>query len=1092
MKNILNRCGSVKTVRGRGNVATVLPHPQSLSRWEREAAIAARSSSEISPADTAANFAGGGARFSLSQRERAGVRENSRYFAHSRFLFRRAVRCFFLLCALCVLCGSTSFAQPTEVQFLSGHGKDDAVPWKFLCTSGANSGAWTNLPVPSQWDVRGFGTLTYHKDATNAYDERGLYEHEFFVVENWRGKRIFLVFDGVMTDTDAKLNGQSVGAIHQGSFYRFKYEVTSLVKFGATNKLEVNVARHSANESVNKAERLADYWVFAGIFRPVYLEAVPSEFIERVAIDAKADGSFSAQVFLGGTTAGTEIEAQIQTLDGKNVSKTVAAGILPAVEPGFQPGGKNAATANDFKNSSASISSNASPGGRMPPSTAGRMPAATIRAQTASPKLWTAETPNLYNAVFSLKQNGNVIHTFTQRFGFRTMEVRDGDGLYVNGQKIILKGADRHSFWPESGRCLSEAVHRLDIGTMKDANMNAVRMSHYPPDAQFLDLCDELGLYVLDELAGWHNHYDREVGAKLVHEMLARDVNHPCILFWDNGNEGGWNTNLDHIFPELDPQQRRVLHPWATFSGVNTAHYLAYDKAEIAAGGKKVYFTGNQELVATNDRAKYIYMPTEFLHGLYDGGAGAGLDDYWRMMTASKTLGGGFIWALVDEGIKRPDTGEIDVAGNQAPDGIVGPYRQREGSFYTIKEIWSPIQITRDAKGGFKLENHFSFTDASECAFEFELRQLETPGSSGTGILPVSSGNFAAASKSETHRQDACATTNCAALYTVLTSGKIPAPKIAPGRSGDFKFSPPLNKNADALALRVNDPAGRELWTWVWPLKKDLSHRLAEEPATQHAVPSATNGVITVTAGELTATFSEQTGLLTGVQRGAQKFSLTNGPRLATGSATLRDIHFTTDGANAIVAAKFDGDLKSVLWRVNGNGWIQCSWTYAAHGTNEFLGVIFDYPEKLVTHKRWRGDGPFRVWQNRLRGVTAGVWENDYNDTLTGYRGWIYPEFKGFFANWHWLQLGTREGDITVINQGDTKFLQVLTPDFGPDKLKAKAFAPVPACGLGFLDAIPALGSKFKEAKFSGPHSLPTVVDTELSGSVSLYFGKLP
>ena len=640
------------------------------------------------------------------------------------------------------------------------------------------------------------------------------------------------------------------------------------------------------------------------------------------------------------------------------------------------------------------------------------------------------------------------------------MEVRDGDGLYVNGKKIILKGADRHSFWPDSGRCLSEAVHRLDIATLKDANMNAVRMSHYPPDAQFLDLCDELGLYVLDELAGWHNHYDSEVGAKLVHEMLARDVNHPCILFWDNGNEGGWNTNLDHIFLELDPQQRRVLHPWATFSGVNTAHYLAYDKAEIASGGQNVYYSNNQELVATNDRAKYIYMPTEFLHGLYDGGAGAGLDDYWRMMTASKTLGGGFIWALLDEGIKRPDTGEIDVAGNQAPDGIVGPYRQREGSFYTIKEIWSPIQIARGKNGAFKLENHFSFTDAGECEFNWELRKFSTPEGRGT--------------------------------FQTLASGKIPAPKIAPGQSGEFKFSPPPNKNADALALRVNDPSGRELWTWVWPLKKDASHRLAETAAGSHAIPSETNGVITVKSGELTATFSKETGRLTGVQRGAQKFSLTNGPRLAVGNATLREINFTDDGPDAVVVAKFDGDLKSVLWRINGNGWIQCSYTYAAHGTNEFLGVLFDYPENLVTHKRWRGDGPFRVWQNRLRGVTAGVWENDYNDTLTGYRGWIYPEFKGFFANWRWLQLGTREGDLTVINQGDTKFLQVLTPNFGPDKLKANAWARTPSCGLGFLDAIPPIGSKFKEAKFGGPQGQPTVLDTELSGSASFYFGALP
>ena len=361
----------------------------------------------------------------------------------------------------------------------------------------------------------------------------------------------------VMTDTDAKLNGQSVGPVHQGSFYRFKYEVTSLVKFGATNLLEVTVAKHSANQSVNNAERNADYWVFGGIFRPVYLEAVPQEFIERVAIDAKADGNFSAQVFLNGVTnaAATEVEVQIQTLDGKNVGEPFHDGISSdLLGLGFSE----------------------------------------LKSKVTSPKLWTAETPNLYSVEISLKQGGQMIHQTQQRFGFRMFEVRDGDGLYLNGQRVILKGADRHSFWPDSGRCLSEAVHRLDIATMKDANMNAVRMSHYPPDEQFLDLCDELGLYVLDELAGWHNHYDNEVGAKLVREMVVRDVNHPSILFWDNGNESGWNTNLDQLFAGFDPQQRRVLHPWAKFGGVNTSHYQSYDDMQKSCAGDM------------------IYMPTEF------------------------------------------------------------------------------------------------------------------------------------------------------------------------------------------------------------------------------------------------------------------------------------------------------------------------------------------------------------------------------------------------------------------------------------------------------------------------------------------------
>ncbi|MBC8096406.1 MAG: hypothetical protein H7Y43_11385, partial [Akkermansiaceae bacterium] len=151
-----------------------------------------------------------------------------------------------------------SFSLPAEEtlrQYLSGHGKDDAVPWKFQCTTGANSGFWTNLPVPSHWDMQGFGSLNYHKDPTNAFDEKGLYEREFSVPTNLLGKRIFLIFEGSMTDTSAKVNGQSAGPTHQGSFYQFRYEITPLVKFGETNLLEVTVAKYSANKSVNNAER---------------------------------------------------------------------------------------------------------------------------------------------------------------------------------------------------------------------------------------------------------------------------------------------------------------------------------------------------------------------------------------------------------------------------------------------------------------------------------------------------------------------------------------------------------------------------------------------------------------------------------------------------------------------------------------------------------------------------------------------------------------------------------------------------------------------------------------------------------------------
>ena len=159
--------------------------------------------------------------------------------------------------------------------------------------------------------------------------------------------------------------------------------------------------------------------------------------------------------------------------------------------------------------------------------------------------------------------------------------------------------------------------------------------------------------------------------------MCIRDRHHPSIVFWANGNEGGFNHDLDKLYPEWDTQKRPVIHPWANFGGIDTAHYPTYNCCATSL------FHGRD-----------VFMPTEFLHGLYDGGAGASLDDWWKDMLANPLSAGGFIWAFADEGIVRDDkNGAIDVAGNLAPDGIVGPYREKEGSFFAVKKIWTPVYL---------------------------------------------------------------------------------------------------------------------------------------------------------------------------------------------------------------------------------------------------------------------------------------------------------------------------------------------------------------------------------------------------------------
>ncbi len=172
----------------------------------------------------------------------------------------------------------------TEMRYLSGTGKDDAVIWDFYCTEGRKSGVWTRIRVPSCWETEGFGDYQYGGDRqreTNPFPkEQGKYRRTFVVPKHWKNRVVRLVFDGSMTDTEVWVNGKSAGPIHQGSFYRFKFDITPLLKFGETNLLEVTVSKESSNVSVNRAERLGDYWNFGGIFRPVFLEALPPRFID--------------------------------------------------------------------------------------------------------------------------------------------------------------------------------------------------------------------------------------------------------------------------------------------------------------------------------------------------------------------------------------------------------------------------------------------------------------------------------------------------------------------------------------------------------------------------------------------------------------------------------------------------------------------------------------------------------------------------------------------------------------------------------------------------------------------------------------------
>lgn len=901
---------------------------------------------------------------------------------------------------------ANSLPAGSEIQYLTGFGKDDPVLWDFYCTSGRQSGYWTKIPVPSNWEFYGFGGYNYGHDS-NKFSEQGLYKRTFSIPEEWTRKRVLLVFDGVMTDTEVSVNGQAAGAVHQGGFYRFKYDITDKVNVGSSeNLLEVTVSKVSSNSSVEQAERQADYWVFGGIYRPVYLEAVPGEYIDWTSIDAKADGSFSADVYLKNQSAVNNIVAQITQLDGTPVGA-------------------------EFQQTVASGQSKV-----------------TISANVTDPELWTAETPNLYYVNFTLRAGQTDVHSIQQRFGFRTIEVRPGDGIYLNGSEIILKGVNRHSFWPDSGRCLSQQISYDDIQTMKDMNMNAVRMSHYPPDEHFLNYCDELGLYVLDELAGWQwPPYDTTVGEKLVKEMLTRDVNHASILFWDNGNEGGWNTALDNDFAIYDRQNRAVLHPWTTFSGVNTDHYETYSSVQSILSGST------------------LYMPTEFLHGLYDGGHGAGLNDYWNLLMNSTLGAGGFLWVYADEGVVRTDIpGFIDTDGNHAPDGIVGPYHEKEGSFNTIKEIWCPVQTAQaELSAGFdgtiSLENHYDFTNLSECGFQWQLVDFKAPDTSQSG-------------------------------FDVVNSGTLSGPSVAPDNSGHITVPLPTDwQNRDALYLTATDGNGRDLWTWTCPIQNQQGVReQIVDFGTGNVLGAVNSNVLTVTDGTLEAQFDLNTGKLIQVSKAGQIYSLGNGPRrVPAGSGTAVVTHGSAADHYFVQAATSQG-LDSFRWKIYPSGWVELSYRYSLSGDQDYLGITFDYPENHVLCKKWLGEGPYRVWKNRMRGTQLNVWQQDYNNAKPGLE-WEYPEFKGCFSDLFWATLTTQQGDITVVTDTDDLYLRLFTPQYGNNPTNtAPAF---PDGNISFLHGIPAIGTKFHPATSLGPESQKNQASGTYEGMLYFYFGNL-
>ena len=911
----------------------------------------------------------------------------------------------FLPLLLALLCSTHLTAQdPTNTTrriYLSGTDAEHTRTWDFYCSGGQQSGKWRTIEVPSCWELQGYGEYTYGRfyktKGLEPSTETGRYRTTFKMPA---GDVYKLVFEGSMTDTRVWIDGQQVGPVHQGGFTEFAYDVTPYIRPGKRQTLEVLVSKESANYSVNSAERRADWWLFGGIYRPVYIDILPQEHISHVSIDARANGEIYAQVTTSLSATQETTPPVTLTIDGTPVpyNKEKGCWVYP------------------------------------------------------NPKTWDPEHPNLYTATFTLGDNR---HSVSHRIGFRTIEVRPHDGIYLNGTKLVVKGTNRHCFHPETGRALSPAMSLKDAQLLKQMNMNAVRC-HYPSDRHFLEVCDSIGLLYFDELAGWQTRYDDTTAIRMVREMVMRDVNYPCVFIWSNGNEGGWNRTVDPLFAELDIQRRHVVHPWSDFGDIDTHHYPAYQ-------------TGTYRL----HNGQKIFMPTEFLHGKYDKGQGAALEDMWSHWTRSPLFAGAFIWAYVDEAVRRTDlpTGKsagkhfgqrgfnikdciLDSDGGHGPDGCMDPYRQPEASFYTIREVWSPIYIDRlhitpSFDGRVLVTNRYLFTHLDECSMRYRVKALD-------GRL--------------------------------VHEGVVALPSILPGESGyatlqeftrtDNSSSASTFWQGDVLELIAYNAQGEEVCNWSAPI-----HRADEQ--TFHPQATAWHPV----------TFDEQ-GLF-------RTDSLVGPFPVGVKAEVTRHKQYTEPDGTIVNTFWYMGGIDSIQWRQTPDGLLHMDAVMLnderGHGMRSFftddskwtIGLTFTYPEQQVDSIRWIGRGPYRVWRNRLKGQHFGRWSLAYNNTITGDYNTptppLYPEFKGYRSDFRWMELLIHDGStwrVGTLNEG--LYLRLFTPEEAVDQTpgemgglqeteprkQERSMVRFPSGDISFLLSIPPIQS-YKPLEQLGPQSQP-------------------
>lgn len=857
---------------------------------------------------------------------------------------------------------------------------------------------WAEIPVPSNWELEGYDYPIYvnvvypHKPTPPVIEGNhnpvGSYKRFFKLPTDWTGKEIYLHVGAVSSNMNLWINGEFVG-YSEDSKTPAEFNITRFLKKG-NNSIAIEVFRWSDGSYLEDQ----DFWRMSGITRDIFLQARAPQHIRDFRVSSGLDASYQNGQFA--------LKVELSNLAASEASLTLEAQL------------------NDGENSLLSFSQNVN--------TAPGATKVTFADSIPNVKKWTAETPNLYELLITLKNSsGEIVEVLKQDVGFRTVEIKDGH-LLVNGKYIYLKGVNIHEHHEKTGHVVDKATMLKDIQLMKTHNVNAVRTAHYPQPELWYKLCNKYGLYLIDE-ANIESHgmgYGAQSLAKdstwkaahlfRTENMFERDKNQPSIIIWSLGNEAGNGVNFYATYDYLKSvdQTRPVQYERAGLEYNTDIFCPMYDRIE-----------GMERYAKSNPSRPLIQC--EYAHAM--GNSVGNLQDYWDLIEKYDALQGGFIWDWVEQGLLTtneagekfwayggdfgPDSLYTD--GNFCCNGLINPDRSIKPALLEVKKVYQyigfkPVNL---AKGEISIVNKYGFTNLSDFDFAWEI--------SGDG--------------------------------KTVASGTLPGVTAAPGETVNVKIDYTLDPQPGTeyfLTITAKQRETKGLVEAGWIAAAEQFMLPVFKPAAVIAASSLpavqidqTDNAITVSGEGFAVVFDRQAGILKSYKKGDTEF-LQSGPvpnfwrapidndfgnglhkrsrvwRKAGENRRVKSVSVAqTNAQTAKVTLLFDlvdeaGEpvaTYSSVYSVFGSGDVQVD--------NHFKMVKNDLPEiarmgmNLVMPRRfdqmtWLGRGPQESYQDRQTSAFVGLYSGSVADQYWAY---IRPQENGNKTDVRWIAITDQSGN---------------------------------------------------------------------------------